>query len=82
MNKRSFKSDIRRGMLAKNVVAAVLCCAVWLGAVAPCPAEEKRQLSPDELQTELVFDTLGGDFNAAVFFHPEPWIVEKQIEAP
>ncbi len=54
MNKRSYKSDIRRGILANSVVAAVLCCAVWLGAAASCPAEEKRQLSPDELQTELL----------------------------
>ena len=54
VNKHSYKNEIQPGILANNVLAALFCCMVWLGAVASCPAQEKRHLSPGELQTELL----------------------------
>jgi PKD repeat protein len=79
MKKLSYNIDIRRGTFAGHVVAAISCFAIWFGALASCPAQEKRQLSPDELQSELLKLTGGArvklvwqqDENAIVAFDTE-----------
>jgi hypothetical protein len=42
------------------------------------PVRVQRVADNPHLETELVFDTFAEDFNAEVFFHSEPWIIERQ----